>query len=371
MDSPCSAELHAAARPQPATGYSFSAASGPLPAEVRAAVAEACMPPNGGRSILSLPFTSDTYRTLQDETEACLRRLLDIPDGFRVLFLQGGATLQFAMLPLNLLGGARLAAYVDTGHWSRRAIEEAGRYADPDIVARAVGHIPHEHDWQLDPRAAYCHITTNETADGLQFDRLPALPVPLVADMSSDLLTRPLDFTRLALGYAATQKTIGVPGLTVLLLRADLLGRAHPATPRAMNYTAQAEAASRVNTPPVFPVLVAHRMLHWIERQGGVTAMAAAVERRSAAVYAVLDDSGGFYRNTIARAHRSRANPCFHLADQGLTERFLDAAQRAGLHDLRGHPRTGGIRVSLYNGVEDEAVAALAGFMREFARTQG
>lgn len=366
MGSRCSAES-ARAHPAPA-GFSFSAAAGPLPPEVAREVADACRPRPG--SILSLPFTSPTYRRLQEETEACLRRLLGVPDSFRVLFFAGGASAQFALLPLNLLGANRRASYVDSGHWSRRAIAEARRYAEVSIAACAGARIPDAGEWQVDPQAAYCHLTSNETADGLQFHDFPALPVPLVADMTSDFLARPLDFTRLALAYAGTQKTIGTPGLTVLIVDERLLGRARPETPRVMNYTAQADADSRLCTPPVFPIFVAHRMLHWIESRGGVAAMAEAVRRRSDAVYAALDEGDGTYTIPIDAVHRSRVNPCFRLTDDALSALFLRAAEAVGLRDLRGHPDVGGMRVSLYNGVADSAVDALVSFLRAFARAR-
>ncbi|WP_332673754.1 3-phosphoserine/phosphohydroxythreonine transaminase [Aromatoleum sp.] len=360
----CSAE--AAAPPRGAPGFSFSAAAGPLPDEVGAEVAAACRP--GRTSILSLPFTSPAFRHLQEETEACLRRLLGIPDRFRVLFLAGGASAQFALLPLNLLGTAGHASYVDSGCWSRRAIAEARRYAEVSIAARAFAAVPDVAEWQVDPRAAYCHITSNETADGLQFRDFPALAVPLVADMTSDLLTRPLDFTRLSLVYAGTQKTIGTPGLTVVIADERLLGRARPETPCVMDYAAQAAADSRLCTPPVFPIFVAHCMLHWIAAQGGVPAMAEAARRRSDAVYAALAEGEGTYAIAVDPAHRSHINPCFRLASEAQTPPFLQAAEAAGLHDLRGHPEVGGVRVSLYNGVADEAVDALLDFLRAFAR---
>lgn len=352
--------------PRNMLGFSFSAAAGPLPDEVAVDVAAACRPGRG--SILSLPFTSPAFRALQAETEACLRRLLAIPDRFRVLFLAGGASAQFALLPLNLLGDSRPASYVDSGHWSRRAIAEAKRYAEVSIAARVSGAVPDAAVWQVDPRAAYCHVTSNETADGLQFREFPALPVPLVADMTSDLLMRPLDFTRLSLVYAGAQKTIGTPGLTLVIVDERLLGRARPETPRVMDYAAQAAAGSRLCTPPVFPIFVAHRMLHWIEARGGVAAMAEAACRRSEAVYAALADGAGTYAMPVDRVHRSHVNPCFRLADEAQTALFLQAAEAGGLHDLRGHPDVGGVRVSLYNGVADAAVDALVAFLRAFAR---
>lgn len=342
--------------------YSFAAAAGPLPAAVVAEVAAACRDWRGRGPVLGLSFVSEAFRELQADTEARLRRLLAIPDEFRVLFLAGGASAQFAGVPLNLLAG-RAAVYVDSGHWSRRAAAEAARYGP--VVRLASG------EWPADAAAAYCHVTSNETADGRRLGDFPALPVPLVADMTSDFLARPIPFERLALVYAGLQKTIGVPGLTVVVVREDLLGRAHPATPRVMDYAAQAAAASRLNTPPVFAIFVAQAMLAWIERRGGVAAMAAAAARRSGELYAAIDGSGGVYRNRIDPAQRSPINVCFELADAAQGESFLAAAERCGFDGLRGHPEVGGMRASLYNGMPERAVAGLAALMRDFARAGG
>lgn len=345
--------------PRACIGHSFTAAAGQLPAEVAAEVAAACQSWRGGGSVLGLSFVADAFRELQHDTELRLRRLLAIPDDYRVLFMAGGASAQFSLLPLNLLAG-RGAVYVDSGHWSRRAAAEAGRYGPVTVVAEGG-------EWPVDA-AAYCHLTSNETADGRQFREFPALPVPLAADMTSDFLARAIDFDRLALVYAGTQKSIGVPGLTLVIVRDELLGRAHPATPRVMDYAAQAAAASRLNTPPVFAIFVAHAMLGWIERQGGVAAMAQAAARRSREIYQVIDASAGFYRCRIEPAQRSLINVCFGLGDERLTESFLDAAEGRGYSGLRGHPEVGGLRVSLYNGTPDSAVAGLAALMRDFAR---
>lgn len=351
-------------------GYRFSAAAGPLPAQVVQEVAAACSNWRGGTSVLGLSFTSDAFRALQHDTEARLRRLLRIPAGHRVLFMQGGASAQFTLVPFNLLGPRDVAAYVDSGHWSRRAAAEAARHACVDrLVLDADGDV-----WTSSPSAPvrYLHVTSNETADGWQWPRLPCCAVPLVVDMTSDLLTRPVDFSGLGVMYASAQKTLGVPGLTLVVVREDLLGRARPCTPTTMNYTALAAQDSRLNTPPVFAIFVAHAMLGWIERQGGVAAMARAAERRSAAIYDALDLGGGFYiPRVVHAAQRSRINPCFRLADEALTPHFLGHAQAAGLLGLQGHPDQGGLRASLYNGTPEPAVSALAAFLREFQRTHG
>jgi phosphoserine aminotransferase len=345
---------------QRAPGYSFTAAAGPLPAEVASEVAAACRP--GPGSLLGLPFTSPTFRALQAETEACLRRLLAIPDRFRVLFLAGGASAQFAALPLNLLGEGGWAVYLDSGHWARRAIAEARRHGPVTVLPAAAPALP------PGPPPAYVHLTSNETADGLRYPELPDLPAPLAADMTSDLLTRPIAWQRVGVAYAATQKLIGTPGLTLVVVREDLLGRARPPTPRVLDYRAQAEADSRLSTPPVLPIFVAHRMLHWLEARGGVAGVSRRLAERSAHLEAALAAGTGLYRRLGAPSLRSPVNPCFHLSDEGLTEAFLAAAEAAGLRDLRGHPQTGGVRVSLYPGLAEEAVAALAAFLRAFPR---
>lgn len=397
MASHCFPEAFAAWRALP--GYSFSAAAGPLPARVAGEVAAACRP--GPGTILSLPFTSAAYRSLQAETEACLRRLLAISDDFAVLFMAGGASAQFALLPMNLLGedgeaAAPRALYLDSGHWSRRAIAEARRYGEVTVVGTdARGEEQGEVDADALPgqacpvpaadgsprlrievpagRHAYAHFTSNETADGLRFAAWPEVALPLAADMTSDLLTRPLDWTRLGLVYAGLQKTTGTPGLVLVIVRRALLGRALGCTPRVHDYAALAAADSRLCTPPVLPVFVAHRMLHWIEDEGGVPAMAARLARRHTLLQAALDDGnahGGEYRQPIAPAWRSAVNPCFQLADAASTAAFITAAEAAGLRDLRGHPDVGGVRVSLYHGMADSAVEALADFIVAHARRQ-
>ncbi len=275
------------------------------------------------------------------------------------------------------------ALYIDSGHWSRRAIGEAQRFGrigvldvhalardtDGDGGLQLAPECAHAHD----RRIAYVHVTPNETADGLQFPALPKTAAPVVADLSSELLTRTLDWQRLSLAYAGTQKTIGTPGLTLVVIRRALLDRARTDVPRVMDYAAQAAAESRLCTPPVLPVFVAHRMLHWIEAAGGVGAMSARLERRNALLAAAMaeGEAGGLYRRHVPEGWRSRVNPCFHLADDALCDRFLAEAEAAGLRDLRGHPACGGVRISLYNGLADAAVEALADFLFAFARRNG
>lgn len=341
-----------------------------LPAEVLAELREAigAIP---GRSILEIPFVGDDYLALQAEAEADLRALLAIPPGYRVLFLQGGALAQFRLLPLNLLGAADCAAYVETGHWSARAIAEAGEVCRVVLAARGRNRVPPAETWRIPPEAAYCHVTGNETADGVQFHHFPTLAaVPLVADLTADLLTAPLDVGRFGAIYASAQKNLGIAGLTVVILREDLLARGRGGIPAPFDYRRQAAASSRVNTPPVFALFVAGRMLAWLRREGGLAGAAARRRERSALIYAVIDRDG-FYRSEVAREDRSEISLCFHLTDAALEPVFLAEAERQGFRHLRGHPARGGIRACFYNAMPLGAVGAFAGFMAAFAHRFG
>ncbi|MDP3872561.1 MAG: 3-phosphoserine/phosphohydroxythreonine transaminase [Methyloversatilis sp.] len=361
--------MHVAARigspVGPAGRFGFSASAGPQPAEVVERITDACRVPH--RSILALPFTSPEYRAIQAGVDRLLRQLLAVPDDFDILFMGCGASAHFALVPLNLLGGRERALHVLSGHWSRRAIVEARRYCNVSVLSAAEAIVAAP----APDGAAYCHYTSNETADGLQFHRLPATPLPLVADMTSDLLTATPDWKRFGLVYAGAQKTLGVAGLSIVIVRRDLLGPPHPLTPRVMAYAALSAAASRLCTPPVFAMFAALCMLEWMAGEGGVGSMQARLARRAAAVYAVIDRHPGFYRPRVDVAWRSRVTPCFDLPDAARTARFIAAAQAAGLYDLAGHPDVGGVRVSLYNGLSDDAVDALAAFMHDYAQRGG
>jgi phosphoserine aminotransferase len=273
------------------------------------------------------------------------------------------------MLPLNLAHGCKSADYLETGHWSRRAIAEALPSIDVRIAARGDGiTLPPPNAWDVSPSAAYCHLTSNETADGLQYHCVPDTGnVPLVADMSADLLTRPVDMERYGLIYASGQKNLGAAGLTVVIVRADLLGHARPGTPAPFDYTRQAAEKSKVNTPPTFAIAVALRMLHWLEDQGGLVAAEARSRRKAENLYSIIGHSG-FYSSPIVTEDRSLVSVRFHLASDALTEAFVDEAARNGLIHLRGHPEIGGLRANLYNGVSEEDVGRLVDFMIEFRR---
>ena len=329
-----------------------------------------------GLSILEMPFTGDEFRSILQQARDDLRALLHIPDNFHILFMHGGASAQFSLIPLNLLGNAGQADYVETGYWSRKAINEARRYCTVGIAgsneSSGFCRMPGHDELHIDPRAAYCHITTNETANGLQFHTLPdSGDVPLVADMTSDFLSRPIDITRFGLIYAGAQKNIGPAGLTIVIVRDDLLGQAHPATPVVFNYRMQAETNSMLNTPITFAVYLAGLAFRWIIAQGGVAAMERKSLLRSAQAYEAIDASDasdGFYRYPVQPSHRSRMNLCFTLADDSLTPLFLSEAARHGLVNLKGHAMMGGIRASLYNAMPDEGVTALTAFLLEFKR---
>ena len=353
---------------EPARPLSFAGGPSILPLEVLSEVQQAvgewgC----SGHSVLELPFTGHEYAAIQSEAETDLRALLGLPPHYCVLFLQGGAYAQFRLVPLNLLGPNECAAYVETGYWSERAASEARSVCRVVVAAHDRNRVPPPATWRIPEEAAYCHITGNETADGVQFHHFPALDhVELVGDLTADLLTGPVDIERFGLIYASAQKNLGAAGLTVVIVRDDLLDRARPGIPGPLDYARQVASRSRVNTPPVFAVFVAGRMLKWLRRHGGLAQAAARCQRRSERLYAAIEASD-LYRCRVSREDRSRISVCFHLADASLESDFLAEAGRRGLHHLKGHPAQGGIRACLYNAMPESGAAALADFMMEFA----
>ncbi len=352
--------------------YSFASCAAPLPSTVIKAVSSDIIEwQSSGQSVLELPFTGSEFDKIQAKAERNLRTLLKLPDHYHVLFLQGGASTQFALLPMNLLGPLECAAYVETGHWSRRAMTEARPWCKVGIAASGDGFsLPDPGCWQIAEDAAYCHYTSNESADGLQFHTAPDTgDIPLIADMSADFLSRPIPIERFGLIYASGQKSLGAAGLTVVIVRDDLLGRALSGAPAPLDYTRQAAAKSKINTPPTLAVAVAGHMLRWIIEEGGAEAMASRSRRKSEKLYAMMD--GDFFRCPIAPADRSLISVRFHLPDAGIEARFLREAEANGLLHLKGHPAIGGLRASLYNTVSEEAVAALAAFMADFRNRNG
>ncbi|MDZ4263484.1 MAG: 3-phosphoserine/phosphohydroxythreonine transaminase [Pseudomonadota bacterium] len=350
--------------------FNFAAGPGVMPATVLAQAQREFLNWNGsGVSMLETPFTGEAFKSVLRQARDDLRALLNIPDNYHILFMHGGASAQFSLVPLNLLGGLERADYIETGYWSCKNMREASRYCNINIAASssATSFDRMPEIWRLDPRAAYCHITSNETANGVQFYDIPdSGDLPLVADMTSDFLGRPLDVQRYGLIYAGAQKNIGPAGLTIVIVRDDLLGRAHPATPVVFNYQIQAEADSMLNTPLTFAVYLAGLIFRWIAEMGGVAVMARNSEQRSAQLYHAIDGSDGFYRCSVQPAYRSRMNVCFTLANDALTPLFLSTAAAEGLLNLKGHPMTGGVRASLYNAMPETGVAALVNFMQRF-----
>jgi phosphoserine aminotransferase len=329
-----------------------------------------------GLSLLESPFSGPLFRDIIARAEADLRALLDMPDDYAVLFLQGGASAQFSLVPLNLLGGHDHADYIETGYWSRKCIAEARRFCNVNVAASSTDtgfdRIPDPRHWQVSSDAAYTHITSNETADGVEYPWTPVrVRTPLVADVTSSFLTRPLDLSDFGLIYASAQKNIGPAGLTIVVVRRDLLDRERPGTPAVFSYRQQAQAGSMLNTPPMFAVYVAGLVLAWVRAQGGLTAMEQRNLRKCARVYAAIDGSGGFYRCPALPEFRSRVNVCFRLADEALTERFAAEAADHGLINLKGHSKVGGLRASLYNAMPEAGAAALAAFMLDFAKRWG
>jgi len=356
--------------------FNFSAGPAALPDEVLQQARDELLDWHGqGLSIMEMSHRSEAFVSVATQAEQDLRDLMAIPDNYRVLFLQGGATSQFAMVPLNLLGDKGRADYVNTGIWSKKAIQEAGRYGEVRIAASTEAanftRAPSQHELDLDPAAAYVHYTPNETIGGVEFGYVPQTgAVPLVADMSSNILSRPCDVSRFGLIYAGAQKNIGPAGLTVVIVRDDLLGGAATSTPTMFDYRVHADADSMNNTPPTFGWYLAGLVFQWLKRQGGVQAMESLNRRKAEKLYGYIDGSD-FYANPIEAGSRSWMNVPFTLADSSLDRLFLEQSEAAGLLNLSGHRSVGGMRASLYNAVPEAAVDALIDFMRDFEQRNG
>jgi len=355
--------------------YNFSPGPAVLPVEVLEQARAELLDWNGsGMSVMEVSHRGEAFMRVAAEAEADLRELMGVPRNYKILFMQGGATAQFAILPLNLTRPESVADYLDTGHWSRKAIAEARRYCTVHIAAEAGGEgmrVPPQSELDVAPGAAYLHYTPNETISGVEFHYVPAVgSVPLVADMSSSILSRPIDVSRFALIYAGAQKNIGPAGLTLVIAREDLLGQARPATPSVFDYKAVADQGSLLNTPPTFAWYVAGLVFKWLKRNGGVAAIGEANGAKARALYAAIDGSS-FYSNHVAHDARSRMNVTFTLRKPELDSAFLEEAARAGLRNLKGHRVLGGMRASLYNAMPIEGVEALTAFMSEFERRHG
>ncbi|MEO8079697.1 MAG: 3-phosphoserine/phosphohydroxythreonine transaminase [Caldimonas sp.] len=356
--------------------FNFSPGPAALPEPVlRQAAAEMLDWHGAGMSVMEMSHRGKEFMSIQAEAEGRLRSLLSIPANYKVLFLQGGAIGQNAIVPMNLLRGRTRADYVNTGEWAKRSMVEAAHFCTVNVAASAESNgftaIPPQAGWQLDPEAAYVHICSNETIGGLEYHWVPDTgDVPLVADMSSNILSRPIDVSRYGLIYGGAQKNIGPAGLTLVIVRDDLLGGALPTTPSAFDYTLQAANGSMINTPPTFAIYLAGLVFAWIEGEGGLAAIAERNRAKAALLYDCIDASG-FYSNAIAKADRSLMNVPFHLRESGLDSAFLEGAKDAGLVALKGHRLVGGMRASIYNAMPLEGAQALVAYMREFERQHG
>ena len=360
------------------TIYNFSAGPAVLPREVlQQAQAELLDWHGSGMSVMEMEFTG-----IHAQAEADLRELMGIPANYKVLFLQGGAHLQFSMIPLNLLRGKASADYVNTGEWSKKAIGEAKKFGGVNIVTsnadRNCTYVPAFDSWQRDLNAAYLHYTTNETIGGVEFNWIPEVgDVPLVADMSSNILSRPYDVSKFGLIYAGAQKNIGPAGLVLVIVRDDLLGQAVATTPTMLDYKTHADNGSMYNTPPTYGIYIAGLVFQWLKKNGGIAAMEKVNIAKAELLYAAIDASNGFYHCPVNKADRSRMNVPFTLQNTGtlkdaaLDGEFLKQADARGLLQLKGHRSVGGMRASIYNAMPLAGVQALVGFMAEFAGQHG
>ncbi|PRY65695.1 phosphoserine aminotransferase [Vreelandella songnenensis] len=363
--------------------YNFCAGPAALPVAVLERARNELVDYQGrGLSVMEMSHRSDEFVAIAEQAEADFRALLSVPDHYRVLFLQGGASMQFAMLPMNLLGQGGSGNFIQTGIWGKKALSEARRLGYACHVAGSSepnGHtaVPGHDTLDISRDAAYLHYTSNETIGGLEFDYTPHVSradgqrVPLVCDMSSNILSKPMQVDDFGVIYAGAQKNIGPAGLTLVLVRDDLLGRAKPDIPSLFDYQMLAEAGSMVNTPPTYAWYLAGLVFQWLRDDiGGLEAMNVINQRKADKLYSAIDTSD-FYSNPIAKANRSRMNVPFVLADAALDKAFLQEADQAGLLNLKGHRSVGGMRASLYNAVPEEAVDALVAFMADFEQRRG
>jgi phosphoserine aminotransferase len=356
--------------------YNFSAGPAMLPSEVLDQARQEMLDWQGsGMSVMEMSHRGKEFTSIAQRAEADLRELLQIPGNYKVLFLQGGASSQFAMVPLNLLRGQASADYINTGAWSKKAIAEAKKYGAVSVAGATktdqVVAAPAQHDLRLQPSAAYVHYTPNETIDGIEFSYIPETGgVPLVADMSSTLLSRPLDVSRFGLIYAGAQKNIGPAGLCLVIIREDLIGQCAAGAPTMFDYKIHAESESMYNTPPTYAWYLAGLVFQWLKKNGGLTAMAEVNRRKAQKLYAKIDGSA-FYRNPVAKDSRSWMNVPFTLANPDLDSTFLAEAKKAGLTTLAGHRSVGGMRASIYNAMPEAGVDALVSFMTDFERRKG
>src|SRR3954465_13571749 len=357
----------------------FSAGPAVLPVSVLEQIqADLVALPGVGMSILEISHRSKAFEAILAKADADIRALAGIPSNYKVLFLQGGASLQFSMVPMNLLGAGQTADYIDGGSWADKAIKEAKRVGTVNVAASTKGEnysrLPKQPELKLTPGAAYAHMTSNNTIEGTEYSTLPQVgDVPLVNDTSSDMFSRPIDVARHGLIYAGAQKNMGPSGGAVVIVREDLLARSSEkkaSLPTMLNYAVHAENTSLYNTPPTFGVYALGLVMKWLRQQGGLAAIAAANQRKATKLYGEIDRSG-FYRGTAQNDSRSLMNVTFRMASEELEKQFVKDATGAGLDGLKGHRSVGGMRASIYNAFSENGVDALVSFMREFERKRG
>ena len=356
--------------------FNFSAGPAALPEVVlQQAAAEMLDWHGSGMSVMEMSHRGKEFIAIHAQAEKDLRELMGIPANYKVLFMQGGAIGENAIVPMNLLRGKTSIDVVNTGEWSKKTIKEAKKYAKVNVVATSEADhftsVPAFETWKLDPDAAYVHICSNETIGGVEYNFTPDTgDVPLVADMSSNILSRPIDVSKYGLIYAGAQKNIGPAGLTIVIVRDDLVGKAVPTPPAMLNYQTHVDAESMYNTPPTYAIYIAGLVFQWLKRNGGIAAMEQKNIDKANLLYGYLENSD-FYRNPVARPDRSRMNVPFTLKDAGLDDEFLKGAKARGMVQLKGHRSVGGMRASIYNAMPVEGVKALVDYMQEFAASKG
>ncbi|MFV1997320.1 MAG: 3-phosphoserine/phosphohydroxythreonine transaminase [Acidiferrobacterales bacterium] len=357
--------------------FNFSPGPATLPLEVlQNAQQEMTDWQGSGISVMEMSHRGKEFMSIAAQAETDLREIMSIPDNYKVLFLQGGASSQFAMVPLNLMGNVGKADYLLTGHWGKKAVTEGKRYGDVNVAVDTSDSkfttIPAAGEWNLQSDAAYVHYTPNETIAGVEFDHIPETgDVPLVADMSSSILSRPLDVSRYGIIYAGAQKNVGPAGLTIVIIRDDLIGKATDSVPAMLNYQTHVDSDSMYNTPPTYAWYMSGLIFQWVKGKGGVTAMAEINRRKSAKLYDAIDSSDGFYTNPVDVKNRSWMNIPFILKDNSLDEAFLAGTREAGLVQLKGHRSVGGMRASIYNAMPEEGIDTLIDFMQQFQKDKG
>jgi phosphoserine aminotransferase len=356
--------------------HNFSAGPAVLPVSVLEEIQRDLIAlPGVGMSILEISHRSKPFESILAQAEADIRQLANVPATYKVLFLQGGASLQFSMVPMNLLTTGSTADYIDAGSWGEKAIKEAKKVGTVNVAASTkaenYSRVPRQDELKLTPGAAYVHFTSNNTIEGTEYKELPQVgDAPLVCDTSSDMFSRPIDVAKHALVYAGAQKNMGPAGVTVVIVRDDMLARSQKSLPTMLNYAVHAENNSLYNTPPAFAVYTTGLVMKWLLGQGGLPAIAKANQRKAQKLYAEIDRTG-FYRGTAHIDCRSLMNVTFRLASEDLEKAFVKEAETAGLDGLKGHRSVGGMRASIYNAFPESGVDALVEFMREFERARG